>query len=318
MLIEREESWGVLQYDTVNHRFSYRHRNGKEAFPYASTPIVLNCDLTLKCNMCCSHCVAKDFSGIDGRDLAVSPGLIETINKSPFLLVVVTGGEPLLPEYQANLIKLLKGIKGKGLVIDTNGTIIPNEPLLRAILESHALVRVSWDSVRPRDEIYFRHMKPDTPKNKTSNLACFHQKLDTIQWLKDKSIPVAIQSVIHKKNLTSISAMIPKLLDLNIRQWYIQRFIPSYKADDEQQFGVGIGVHTHTLSTIAKDCASKGLECIAKRDRRHNSVFLLIGDGDLYTQGEKPHEKIFLGKLNRNTKYFDYVSSSDHCERYYA
>ena len=47
----------------------------------------------------------KDFKKPD--DLIISKKLLKWINNSPFMAVVITGGEPFLPAYENNLKKLM-------------------------------------------------------------------------------------------------------------------------------------------------------------------------------------------------------------------
>jgi len=327
-IIERQETWGSLRYNTIEHRFSYVQKNGSDAIPYTREPILLNIDLTLKCNMSCIHCVAKDFGQIE--DLVVSPELLSWINnkdKAPFMVVVITGGEPFLPEYEKQLITLLREIHGKGLIVDTNGTIIPSKSILDTIVETNTLVRVSWDSINPRDEIYFRQVKPGTRRNRDIDFEYYYRKVDIIQHFRSEGVNVAVQSIIHKKNIASILkkkdvasilGMPAKLRELSIKQWYLQRFIPSYKVAGNRNLDVSSSEYESAIDELRNRCRQENIECIPKKDRRHNSVFLLVGDGKLYTQGEKPGQKIPLGTIKSDIKYFDYVSSADHSERYYG
>ena len=314
--IERIEGWGILQYDTVKHRFSYIKKNGKDAIPYIREPVVLNVDLTMKCNMACRHCVTKDFE--PRADLAVSVEMITWINKSPFMVVVITGGEPFLPEYENKLMILLKKIRNKGLVVDTNGSLFPSRSLIEIIKKTNTLVRISWDSIRPHDEIYLRQVKPDSERNRNINMEYYFNKVNMIKRLRLKGVNVAIQSVIHRKNLTSIIEMPTKLRDFSIKQWYIQRLIPSHIVKEMKYLQITDSEYDSVISELTKRSNQENIECITKKDRRHNCVFLLIGDGHLYTQGQKPGQKILLGTIHSNIRYFDYVSSSDHADRYYG
>ena len=316
MIIKREEGWGILQYDTLKHRFSYVQNDGSDAIPYTQEPVVLNVDLTMKCNMTCKYCVTKDFRQTE--DLVVSTELVNWINESPFMVVVITGGEPFLTEYENELKTLLREIRHKGLIVDTNGTILPSESVINTILETNTLVRVSWDSTRPRDEIYFRQVKPHTRENWVINLENYHRKVDMIQRLRSQGVNVAVQSVVHKKNLTSIMDMPAKLREFSIKQWYIQRFIPSHRATNNTGLDVRNNVYEKVTAELIEKCRRENIECIVKKDLRHNSVFLLVGNGLLYTQGEKPRQKIPLGTIHSKIRYFHYVSSSDHSVRYYG
>lgn len=312
MIKTRKEAWGTLRYDGKEHRFSYLNNHGNDAIPYSSDPIVLNLDLTMKCNMNCRHCVTKDFR--QAQDLVVSQENIRWINRSPFMVVVITGGEPFLPEYEKNLIALLRGIRTQSLVIDTNGTITPSKTLLEWIKKTKTLVRVSWDSVRPQDEICLRQGN----SSKDFNLELYYRKIKRIKRLHSCGINVAVQSVVHKKNLPSLGGLPPALRRYSIKQWYLQRLIPSHSIADSMTYRIGDVQYDEVVLALARKSKQAGIECISKKDRRHNSVFLLVGDGDLYTQGEKPRQKILLGKTDDDMRYFDYVSSSDHCERYYG
>jgi MoaA/NifB/PqqE/SkfB family radical SAM enzyme len=315
MIIERKEAWGKLSYDTSQHRFSYTQINGKDAIPYAQLPVVLNVDLTMKCNMDCWHCVAKDFD--QAVDLVISTKLVNWINRSPFMVVVITGGEPLLPEYENQLITLLREIRNKGLIVDTNGTILPSPSVIKTILDTGALVRISWDAARPQDEAYFRRVKSNTKPDDEINTENYYRKRDMIPRLRSLGVNVAVQSVVHRENLTSILNMPAKLREFSVNQWYIQRFIPSYKATRES-LEVSDDVYDQVTAELTELCHEANIECITKKDRRHNSVFLLVGDGLLYTQGQKPRQKIPIGTIDSEIRYFDYVSSADHAERYYG
>jgi len=316
MIIEREEAWGKLRYDISQHRFSCVHTDEKDATPYADRPVVLNVDLTMKCNMDCLHCVAKDFGEIE--DLVISKRLLNWINRSDFMVVVITGGEPLLPEYEKQLITLLRETRGKGLVVDTNGTIFPSHSVIETILDTNALVRVSWDSIRVYDETYFRRVKLNTKHDEEINKEYFNRKVDTMLRLQDAGVNVAVQTVVHKKNIGSLEYIPAKLREFSIKQWYLQRFIPSRKATGEN-FEVSNDKYDKVTVELIEMCGKANIECIKKKDRRHNCVVLLVGDGVLYTQGEKPRQKIPIGTIDDpEIRYFDYISSADHAERYYG
>lgn len=315
MSIERIERWGKIAYDTSKHSFSLLHADCKDAIPYAQQPVVLNVDLTMNCNMDCSHCVTKDFG--QAQDLVISKKLIDWINKSPFMAVVITGGEPLLPECENQLMTLLRETRNKGLIVDTNGTIFPSHSVIETILDTNALVRISWDSTRPYDETYFRHAKPNTKSNRGKNLEYYYKKIGMIKDLHSVGVNVAVQSVVQKKNLYSITSMPEVLRELCIHKWYIQRFIPSHKAIGKN-LEVSNVEYDQTIAKLKKICQGLNIECIAKKDRRHNCVILLVGDGLLYTQGEKPGQKLLIGRIDSDVRYFEYISSADHAERYYG
>jgi MoaA/NifB/PqqE/SkfB family radical SAM enzyme len=318
MIIKRKESWGVIRYNTKKHRFEFSYESDRGVAHYIKDPLVLNLDLTMKCNMACRHCVAKDFN--NAEELDVSKELIEYINNSPFMVIVITGGEPLLPECENKLTKLLNKIKNKGLIIDTNGTITPSDRLINQIIKKNVLLRISWDSVRSRDEIYFRQMKNNVGNGKIINEAYYKKKVNMITYFKEKGINVSVQSVIHKKNIDSIVYFADKMLilmkELGIKKWYLQRFIPSYKVAEKRELDISTSDYEDIIKILEVKCKEIGIECIAKKDKRHNSVFLLVGEGLLYTQSEKPGKKIQIGHFKDIKDYFGLVSLPDHQDRY--
>ncbi len=316
MIIKRTEEWGTIEYNTSAHYFIFRNKYHIDTAAYSLNPVLLNVDLTMKCNMSCMHCVAKDFH--HQEDLLVSQSTIKWINKSPFMVIVITGGEPLLSEYETQLVNLLKQIKGKGLIIDTNGTILPSKHVIDLLLKKDVLVRVSLDSLRPQDEIYLRQVMPNTSeKNKSINKNYYEKTFKVIRELKAKGIKIAIQSVLYKKNILTIQRIPDILSEFSIDQWYIQRLIPSYKIKNRSNLLLGSDQYNKITNTLIKKCESANIKCIVKRDKRHNSVFLLVGNGLLYTQGEQPGQKILLGNIASQINYFDYVSAPDHADRYY-
>lgn len=315
MIIERQEGWGRLLYDTSTRRFSHVHTNGHRGTPYPCAPVVLNVYVTMNCNMNCLHCVTKDFS--EPQDLVISRDLLDWINAPDYMVVVLTGGEPLLPEYESELMTLLQEIRGKALIIDTNGTILPSRPVRDMVVKTNTLLRVSLDSPRSFEETCLRQAGTDTKPAADINIEHYHRKIENLTRLRSVGIEVAVQSVLHRANRGSIADM-PKLLrELSVSQWYIQRFIPSYKAS-ARRFEVSSPEYDRITSKLADKCRQAGIQCTAKRDRRHNCIVQLVGDGSLYTQGERHGEKLRLGRIDSHVDYFDYISPADHAERYYS
>ena len=316
-MIKRKERWGEVIYDTKKHSFTFKKDNLDYDELYPTRPLVLNVDLTFRCNMACLHCVAEDMAnllgGVEGSDLVVNDDLIEKLNKSPFLVIVITGGEPLHPNTKSNLAKLVDGLNKKGVVIDTNGTLSPPDELIDTFIKKDVLIRVSWDIPHPNLETKLRKY----PKKMYSNdMDCMNKKIEFIKTMKKAGVNVAIQTVIHRFNIdnNNLNSFPKKLKQLGINQWYIQRFIPSHKV---KNLDINIKKYEEEVSRLKKISSDIGIQCITKKDRRHNSVFLLVKDGDLYTQSDKnPGEKIKLGKID-NVNYFDFVSAPDHTARYY-
>ncbi len=70
------------------------------------------------CNLRCAYCDTT-YAYSEGGKYTLNE-LLNTVNESDFDYVLLTGGEPLI---QKDLISLLKGIKNKKILIETNGSI---------------------------------------------------------------------------------------------------------------------------------------------------------------------------------------------------
>ncbi len=70
------------------------------------------------CNLRCAYCDTT-YAYNEGKKYTLNE-LIKIVNNSGFNHVLITGGEPLI---QRDLISLLKGIKNKKILIETNGSV---------------------------------------------------------------------------------------------------------------------------------------------------------------------------------------------------
>lgn len=313
--VEREEAWGTLRYDTRRHVFTYSETAPRGGEPYATQPVLLNVVVTRRCNMDCTYCVAKDFTGIEEEDLVLSADMIRWINRSPFMVLVLTGGEPLMPPYDEVSLRLINGVRDRGLILDTNGTILPDRRVLSILKKKRVMVRVSIDSSNPEEEIEHRRLPGG---HQAAALHTYYTKLANIERFVSAGICTAVQTVVWRKEQALGQKMVSWLRDRGVHRWYLQRLIPSYRVKAPQpRFYLTPAQYCSDAAKVASVAHSMGLECVAKMDLRHNSVFLLTANGALYTQGSAPGQKLPLGTIKDRIEYFNYVSQADHAWRYY-
>lgn len=313
--VERNETWGVLRYDTLHHRFSFSERMQRSCEPYASKPVLLNIVITRRCNMDCKYCVAKDFEGIEKEDLILTAQMVRWINRSPFMLIVLTGGEPLMPPYDAVSMRLIDTIKERGIILDTNGTFLPKRTILSRLKKRRVMIRVSMDSTVPDEEIKLREV---LKKRDYSASSLYRAKLKNIRQFISAGVYTAVQTVVWRNNRESLYQMIDWFTENGVKRWYLQRLIPSHRfKKPPPRYALKPEAYYPLFTDIAAKARAAGIECIPKMDLRHNSVFLLTTNGALYTQGPAPGQKVLLGTTTKDIDYFDYVSQADHACRYY-
>jgi MoaA/NifB/PqqE/SkfB family radical SAM enzyme len=265
--------------------------------------------------MDCEYCVAKDFAGIEREDLVLSAGMIDWLNRSPFMLLVLTGGEPLMPPYDTISMRLIDSVKDRGVILDTNGTFLPDDSVLSRLKKRRVMVRVSMDSISPEEEIKTRRVEKGQGLDDCS---AYYRKLTNIDRFLSAGVCTAIQTVVWRRNSNDLYQMIDWLSEHGIKRWYLQRLIPSYRLKyPSTRFAFEPEGYYPLAGAIASEARSAGIECITKMDRRHNSVFLLTTDGVVYTQGDAPGQKVRLGTIREDIEYFEYVSAADHACRYY-
>jgi MoaA/NifB/PqqE/SkfB family radical SAM enzyme len=314
-IVREDQGWGVIRYDTLRHKFSYDEKRPRSGEPYSNEPVVLNVVITRHCNMNCQYCVAKDFTGVEEPDLVLSPEMLRWINDSPFMVLVLTGGEPLMPPYDAVSVRLIESVKGKGVILDTNGTFMPDARVLSCLRAHRVMVRVSMDSTRPQDEIAVRLMAKGAGQ---VGEAAYKAKVRNIERFRSAGVYTAVQTVVWRTNLRPVEAMIGWLSERGIKRWYLQRLIPSYRfKEPSPRNALKPGDYYPHVTELAAKARLAGVECIPKMDLRHNSVFLLTSNGVLYTQGSAPGVKVRLGTIKEKIGYFHYVSAADHAHRYY-
>lgn len=315
MNVERIYTWGVLRYDTFSHSFSYSEIDPRTSDPYADEPVVLNIVITRQCNMDCKYCVAKDFTNIESNDLVISKEMVDWINSSPFMLLVLTGGEPLLPPYDEVSLRIIESVHNRGVILDTNGTILPDLSVLSRLKNNRVMLRVSMDSIRQEEELKMRQALKGQGLDDES---AFKEKLENIKKFLSAGLNTTVQTVIWQKNAKSLRSMIDWLSSNGIKRWYLQRLIPSHKyKHPSDRFALQSSDYYPFVKDIVNEAKKAGIECIPKMDMRHNSVFLLTANGAIYTQGANPGQKIKLGTIGEKINYFDYVSAADHACRYY-
>ncbi len=320
MIVSRTESWGEIRYDTQGHTLQFQRNESASGILKISNPVFLNIDLTTRCNMHCDHCLAKDMEKAlktsKSTDLVIDRDLLNKINSSPFMVAVITGGEPLLKDRETSLIKLVSGIHRKGIIVDTNGTVHPSETLQELLRTKDVLVRVSWD--HPDAEKEYELKKPGGRRGKTLDQH-LESKLNIIRALVSKGVIVGIQSVMHGRNWNDddFYSLPARMKELGVTSWYVQRFIPSHNKKKDKKYLLAIEDYQTGVERAHREASRCSIRCITKLDEKHNSVFILTAGKKLFTQSDEiPGEKVYLGRIGKTTSYFESVSVSDHLARY--
>lgn len=207
MLPPRDDNWGK----TIFHS----HR-----------PILINWLITGNCLLNCKYCYAQDM--MHGKYPEPNANNVENIAKAILkydpLVVVLTGGDPLVSPHLELAIRLL--YNKVGIILDTSGySLTPNH--IEIFKKYNVFVRISLDSEIPKVN---ESLRPTSSRTKTTNRQypnTASAAVNAIDQCIDNKIKVAVQSVATKKNRSDFEALGDKLFKLGIGGWRILMIAPS-------------------------------------------------------------------------------------------
>lgn len=140
----------MLRISRLLKRMYYPNSNGKTD---GGSGIVVIWNLTNRCNLACPHCYADAKSRVKTDELSTREAIrvIDDLAKKKVLVLILSGGEPILRQ---DIYELAKYAKEKGIscALSTNGTLI-NESHVKNILESEiGYVGISIDGIQEKHD----------------------------------------------------------------------------------------------------------------------------------------------------------------------
>lgn len=167
-------------------------------------PYAVSWNTTYRCNLRCSHCYldTNALTNQSASELSTREGykLIDQMAElNPNLLLILTGGEPLL---RKDIYELSSYASQKGMmvVLGTNGNMIDDD-IARKIKESGvAGIGISLDSIAPGRHDEFRGMP-----------GAWDDTLNGIEACRRQGIEFQIQTTVTRDNFNEI----PKIIDFS-------------------------------------------------------------------------------------------------------
>ncbi|MGC9665691.1 radical SAM protein [Planosporangium sp. 12N6] len=263
--------------------------------PTPDEPLVVNCFATAHCPLRCRYCHADDLmqSYRDGESDDEPWRVVRMAAAVPALVAVVTGGEPLIrPERTAILVRHL-ATSGKAVVLDTSGVGDP-EPLLPLLREYGVHVRVSLDSLDPRDN---DRLRPVNRRYLPVGTSSGERALRTLSEVAAAGLAATVQTVVTAGNegIDRLRTLRDGLIAIGIRNWVLHVVVPAGKAALPRNRQLRPSPYVlPTLAELVKVTEDEGLPLnirVTGTHRAPNSVLLIGSQGDLYVERE------FGGKL---------------------
>jgi MoaA/NifB/PqqE/SkfB family radical SAM enzyme len=288
-------------------------------------PIVINWLISGNCALNCRYCYADDLM----RGKCIEPTkkdiikIANTILSFFPLVVVLTGGDPLMSPHLEIILELISG--KTGIILDTSGYGL-NKDQIQKLKRYNVFVRISLDSEIPKVNNFLRplhHMSSSHLNPNSSQTA-----LDVLCKLIDAQIPVSVQTVATKYNRSDLEYLGDKLFRLGVRAWRILLVAPFASNPNEYIFLKGTDngqvrfdkYIRSQIQTRHEKGWNKGMGVQITHNRTPNSVVLVSPDGTFLTESNVAPGKVVLDekypKNPRLISIFKNVDMHAHVERY--
>ena len=185
-------------------------------------PLVISWNVTLKCNLKCSHCYinAKDTKLANELSTDAAKMLIHQIAEVSRPLLILSGGEPLLRE---DIYEIIRYAADRGLKVGmgSNGILI-NDEVARKLKEAGMwTVAISLDS-----SIAERHDKFRGAKD------CWNHAIKAIKALKKAELQVQVNCTVTPQNFDEIDEIMALTNDLEVDNFHLFFLVPTGRGTD--------------------------------------------------------------------------------------
>jgi radical SAM protein with 4Fe4S-binding SPASM domain len=185
-------------------------------------PLVISWNVTLRCNLKCSHCYinATDTQLPDELSTDAAKMLIHQITEVSRPLLILSGGEPLLRDDIYEIIRY-GADRGLRMGMGSNGMLIDNEVTKKLETAGMGTVAVSLDSSTPGRHDEFRGVK-----------GCWQHAVDAIKCLKKSKIQVQVNSTVTQQNYDEVDDIMALAESLGVENFHLFFLVPTGRGTD--------------------------------------------------------------------------------------
>ncbi len=180
-------------------------------------PLVVSWNVTLRCNLKCSHCYIN-AGEIENRNELSTDGakmLIHQIAEVSKPLLILSGGEPLLREDIFEIIRY-GADRGLRMGMGSNGMLIDDEVARRLKDAGMWTVAISLDSSIPERHDEFRGVK-----------GCWENAVNAIEALKKSGIHVQVNSTVTRQNYDEVDEIMSLAENLGVENFHLFFLVPT-------------------------------------------------------------------------------------------
>ena len=185
-------------------------------------PLVISWNVTLRCNLKCSHC----YINAEGKKLPdelstdAAKMLIHQITEVSRPLLILSGGEPLLRDDIYEIIKY-GADRGLRMGMGSNGMLIDNDVAERLKEAGMWTVAISLDSSIPERHDEFRGV-----------IGCWEQAVNAIKALKKAGLEVQVNCTVTQQNYDEVEDIMALAEDLGVDNFHLFFLVPTGRGTD--------------------------------------------------------------------------------------
>jgi len=205
----------------INIYKNMKLKNKHLSLDFNKSPMTIAWEITQACAFKCIHCRAQAQYHRNKKELTTKEGLllIDQIKKLGALILVITGGDPMVRKDLYTFIRYAKKI-GLKVGISPSATNLLNYKSIEKLKESGVdIIHISLDGAT--DEVH------DKFRGFTGS---FKKTLEIIKYINKLNIPLQIGTTISKRNVNNLTDIKNVLLKFNIYIWSLFFLVPTGRA----------------------------------------------------------------------------------------
>ena len=285
-------------------------------------PIVINWLLTGNCPLACKYCDAEDLMRQkrpepDAEDTRLIASRILSYNP---LVVVLSGGEPLLSPHLEECIKLL--YPHTGIIVDTSGLYLDEEK--RKLFKKYqVVVRLSIDSPIPKynDGLRCFSKKRINHQEVNNSNSSLKNAIQSLCLCLDENLTASVQTVATRNTINDLPSFGERLFSLGVRSWRIHLVSLSKDNINYKRLFVPMKSRKDIFSKLSTtERRWKGMDLQILSDINRTYAVLVSPDGEFLIESNFGKGKIPLDPDNPfqpdTYKIFRNISPKDHAMRY--
>jgi radical SAM protein len=199
-----------------------------ERCDFDARPLLVVWEMTQACDLKCAHCRANSRSQRHPLELSTAEAfhLIDQLAAMKVPLFVLTGGDPLK---RPDLLPIIQYARRRGVrtsLTPSTTPLLTREMIFQVKHSGLLRLALSLDGSTATLHNGFRGVA-----------GSYQHTLDAVAWCQEAHLPVQINTVLSRQNLTDIDNMVELLSSLRVILWSVFFLVPTGRAQAKDLLG---------------------------------------------------------------------------------